>query len=1482
LATFTLLLTLLIFSLQFKNVQTYVAKKAASYLSKQLNTRVELSSLKIKPFKSLVLDSLYVQDLEKDTLIFSPKFSIDINYFSLNEHRLIVKLIQMDNGKFHLKKYKDKSTNLTFILNYFSSGKPKKKKVSKPYDISIEKVVLNNIAFKYKNLNNINPVKGINFNDIELSRLSTTILDLDTKSYLLKAGVRNMTFREKSGFYLKSLSTDATIDTNRMEFKKLLLETSDSKISNYLLFKFSQFSDFNNFTSKVFLSSNLQNANINSADIAYFSPNLSKSSIILQVNGQISGYVKDLKAKNMLIQSGQATYVKGNFRLTGLPKIKQTMLDLDFDQLSTNKRDLDLIISKATGNKNSIIPPLVEKFGTVNFKGRFKGFITNFIAFGEFKTRLGRVFTNMNMKIDEASVPSYKGEVKVYDFNLGELLDQKILGRTTLTADINGKGIKLNSLQEQIGANIDYFDFKGYRYTKIKVDSRFVNKVFDGEINVNDPNVKLDFDGKLNLNQNLPAFNFNASIEGANLHNLKLIKDSVQFDAKLNTNFTGSSLENIEGLVELTKIHLSNAKNSFDIDSVMLRAIGIGSARSMNIESDIFDASIKGQYDLKTLPSYFKSVASKYIPSLGLTYLKPEKQDFEFKLRIKYFEPLSILFAPKLKIPEQANFNGKFISDSNTANLNGFIKLIQYDKIKVNDLIIDESTSADAMNIFITSDRIDITDSLYIKNVNIANILQNDSLSLNLKLSDKNATNQLDLNALVEFTSNGEQKIQLSILPSDVIINNQTWKIQEKVSFSFDDGRTKDQEFSLLRRTKITGFELFRDNQMLTINGYISKDPADELLIGFNNYKLTTFNPLTVPLGITLNGTLNGKAKIAGIGPTPNLEAEIRIDSLNYNQLAVGNMTLSAGLDNTTKLINVKMNVEDKGETTMDITGTYNASDEQNNLDMKLIMRENEVKLFQPFLKNLVSNMSGKVSADLTVTGKLKQPQINGNLNLIDGGMTVNYLKTPYRISDKIDVENTVIKLNNLKIRDIKENIAIANGTVDLANINNPEIHIDIVANKFMALNTSAKDNPLYFGVAYGSGVFSFNGPTNDMRIIIDAKTEAGTVFNIPLNSSATISKNDFITFVSKDTTLNKPKISTFKGLTMDFELQLDQKTEVNIFTELGKLTGRGDSRLSLNINSLGDFEMYGDYNINSGKFDFTAQDFINKIFRISEGGSIRWTGNPIEAAINMKALYEVRTSLRPLYVAAGRPPLEQKVPVEAIMNLSGPLLTPNISFDINFPADAYIKDELQSYLSDVNNTNQQALSLIVRRSFAEGSGGNLGTAATSTFISAGTELFFNQLNTILTQSLNLNFVDLNIRSLNDASASFRLLNDRLIITGGVTDRTNGSGRFSEFNVIRGRNTVARDVEALYLIKKNGDLVLRASNKINNGNFLTNLSDDEYVSALGVVYRKDFDDFNELLSFLLGKQRKEDRNKENKTLLRNSIPALKPEETVLK
>ncbi len=1456
-----LLIVALIFSLQFKPVQTYVAKKAANYLSKELKTKVEVGSLYIKPFKSVVLEGLYVEDLEKDTLIYSPKVTVDISEFSIKNRKIAITTAQMDDGKFFIKQYKDTTTNLQFIINYFDTGSTKpKKNTGKPFDITFEKIVLNGIDFKYKNFNSDTIIKGINFNDLYLRNLNTTILGLDTKNHLVKANFKNLTFKEKSGFYLKNLTTTATIDTNQMEFSNLLLETPETRISDYLLFKYNSFKDFNQFVNKVHMDAQLKNTRLHSKDLAYFIPQLNSMDIDLRVNGKVNGFVDNLKAKQLEVKIGKATYMKGDFSLKGLPDINHTLLSLNFDQVYTNKKDIDYIVSKVTGKSKTITPPILAKFGNISFKGKFAGFTNDFIAYGEFKTALGKVISDINMKIPGKGTPTYSGIIKAYDFDLGSLLDNQKLGRTTLVANVKGSGFNINRIKEQIKSEVTYFDFNGYRYSNINVDGTYGDNLFNGLVKVNDRNLKLDFNGGVNLGSEVPIFNFKASIREANLYALKLTNDTVQIEADMVTSFTGNNLDNIQGSFDIQKVRFTNSEHSFVVDSVQLSAIGIGRNRELKINSDILDASIKGEYDLNTLPSYFKSVAKKYIPSLDVKMVKPEPQNFEFSLTLKYFEPLSLLFFPDIKVPEQASITGLFNSEENIANLSGFAKLITYKKIRINNLIIDQTTTPLALNLFVTSDQIDLSDNLYIKNVNIANILSNDSLQLNIKLSDKTAINQLDLNGLVEFSDQVNSKANLSILPSDVIINEEVWRIQDKVAFKFENGKTL-----------INDFELFRDNQLLTVNGVISDDPDDELVIGFNKFKLTTFNPLTSSLGINLEGELNGNAKVAAINKTPRIEAALTIDTLQYNNIAIGDLSLSADYNNSSQLVNVKMDIMKGNLKALDIAGTYNANSDQNNLDMDVKMNNNEIIIFQPFLKKLVSNLNGKVSADIKVTGKLTSPKINGNLSLNNAGMTVIYLKTPYHLTDNISIKNSVLKLNNLVLKDINEHEAIANGTVDMANPNNPDIHLTLVANNFMALNTTSKDNPLYYGTAYGSGVFSFNGPTDNMKINIDANTEEGTVFSIPLNSSETVRDNDFITFVAKDSSLTVKKETSFKGLTMQFDLRVDENSEVNIITDLGKLNGRGDGALDLRITSLGDFEMYGDYLISKGKFEFTAQDVINKIFEIRKGGSIRWTGNPTEAAINLNAVYSARTSIKPLYDAAGRNEGgDQRVLAEAVMSLKGSLLHPDIVFDLNFPADAYIKDELQSYLSDVNNVNQQAISLIVRRSFTPGTGADL-LAITPTFVNAGAELFFNQLNNIITQSLNLNFVDFNIRSFNEASASLRLLDGRLILTGGVTDPRS---QLKDFDVIGG-SSIARDVEAQYLINKDGSLILRASNRLNNRNFLN--SNMEYVSALGLVYRQEFDNASEFLSTLIGKKRREERRKKELEANKNTV-ATKPED----
>src|SRR5690606_34431810 len=117
LIAFILLIATLIFSLQFKPVQTWAAKKATVFLSEELQTKIEINSLYLKPFKSLVLEGFLIEDLEGDTLLQTPKLTVDVSYFSpIRERKIDLDLIELENGRFFLKEYKDSTSNLSFII----------------------------------------------------------------------------------------------------------------------------------------------------------------------------------------------------------------------------------------------------------------------------------------------------------------------------------------------------------------------------------------------------------------------------------------------------------------------------------------------------------------------------------------------------------------------------------------------------------------------------------------------------------------------------------------------------------------------------------------------------------------------------------------------------------------------------------------------------------------------------------------------------------------------------------------------------------------------------------------------------------------------------------------------------------------------------------------------------------------------------------------------------------------------------------------------------------------------------------------------------------------------------------------------------------------------------------------------------------------------------------------------------------------------
>jgi hypothetical protein len=1213
-------------------------------------------------------------------------------------------------------------------------------------------------------------------------------------------------------------------------------------LRDYINMRFKSFDDFNDFENKVRMEGDFKSSHISSTDIAYFTSSLKKVNFELGVDGRIQGLVNNLKAKNLLVTAGQATFLKGDFSLKGLPNWDKTFLDLKFDQIATNKKDLDYLFGHFTGKPNAKVPDVLGKFGNINFTGQFTGLQNDFAVKGTFKTQLGRFDPDMKLKINKAGTPAYSGKIAASNFDLGNLLDNKTLGRLTFTANVKGSGDALKNLNETISANVSYIHFKDYDYQNIIVAGTFINKKADAKLTINDKNIKFNGIGSVDFAPELPVYDFSATVNEAHLHALKLIADTITVSTQLKTKFSGNDLKNFEGNILLSPIRIIDPRNNYVLDSVYLSANGKGDSRVIDLRSDALDGSIKGRYDLATLPSYFKTIAKKYIPSLQTIITTPKPQNFEFDLTIKNLDPLTAIFLPDLKIPEQGTFVGKFNSEEKTATINGYIKTIKYGKIVFHDFILDENTTDNNLGLNISLKKIDLTDNLFIKNIDINNIVNQDSLKFNVKLADKDATNQLDLYGLVKFGNDTTAKLML--LPSDVILENQKWRLQDQVRVRLLDGKTQ-----------VSGFELSNGTQQVRIDGFISDNPDDKLKVVFSKFSMSTLDQLTKSSDIKLGGTLNGDVVLSSIIKSPGVDSHLKIDSFKMNKTLVGDIKIASSLDNERKQANVNLNILNKGLETMNINGAYILGKEGDKLDFDVKMNKTEVIIFEPFVKDLVSNLQGTISTNLKLSGSITKPELNGDITLDNTGVTVNYLKTAYTVSDKLTVTNSVININNMILKDTHKGQGSVDGKVDLNNLSNPTINAVLTAKNLMALNTTFKDNHLYYGVAYSTGRFSFNGPVDNMSIDIKANTEAGTVFNLPLNTSSTVSDYDFIKFVShNDTTKVVNKVKAFNGVTLNFDLTVDEKTTVRISTDYGVLQGTGQSKnLIMRINSLGDFDMIGSFLITSGKFEFTAKNFISKNFVVNQGGTIRWSGDPTNAEINLQAIYEVRTDISPLYTAAGlqSPKGNEQVLVQAQMIITRSLIHPDIDFDFNFPTDPSIKDDLGTYLADNNNRNQQALSIIVRRNFAPGTNGNLTNQVVNTAGSAVSEFAFNKLNNLIAQS-NIRYFDLNIRSFNDASASLKFMNDRLVINGSLfNNNTSGNNLFNNsVNLLNSNfSSLTKDFETSYLIRQDGALTARYSYRVLNTTTLNTIDQlsVQYVNGLGLVYQRDFDTFGEFL-----------------------------------
>ena len=1472
--------TVFYLALQISDVQTFVIKRITNQLSQNFKSTISVGKIKYKFFNSLIISDLLIKDQNNDTLLYSPGVTtgikrLDFRNMSFRLGRVtlikpVVKFITDSTGMM----------NLTWYLNKIKNPQDTTTKAGSQF--SIDQIDISDARFSLIDHNGPISNNKLDFNNLNLTGINGIIEDFKIMDDTTSFNIYNLELKETGGFLVKRLSSSVTLAKGNILFKSLFLNC-DSSILN--IPKLGIYPDstgsYDKFTEKVKLNIQLDKSLINTSDLKFFVPGIDSLNESVFLSGRIFGTISELRGRNIEFTYRDYTYLKCDFDLSGLPEIENTYIYIGVNSLRTNAKDLEKIVLPKTGL--IIVPDVLYKLGNISFDGSFTGFITDFVTYGMFRTSLGSLRTDISLRPEASKKYRVKGLLTGNDIDLGVLTDSPaLLGKVSMETNIDGYAYSFKKFEGNLTGTIDSIEINKYRYRNVSLNGSFTEKTWDGSINILDKNIKLDLLGLLNFKNKLPEFNFTLNITDANLYklNFDMLDTTSSLTILLTSNFKGNSIDNLDGEIRLLNSTFTKYNKNLDLYDFSIKTHSENNQPVLSLRTDFVDADIKGYYNFAALEALIKSRLSTLMPS----QFKPNKQreelkknNFTFDINFKNTDKINEFFRTGILLADKSYINGSVTPDS-SIRINSYSKLLTINNLTIKDFRFDANVTGSELSAGITTASLAILGQSEQKGFSIGLTTKPDNFIFTANWDNKDKIlNQGNIIARGSITKNtagigkGNAILKVDIDSSELYSRNTLWKISNSVILV-------DSNAININRLFISSKDRF-----YLVDGSVSNNPADTLHLEFKgidiaplNYLVNNNDSTAIPLDI--KGRLNGKILMTNVYKNLLLESNIIVNNFSILGTEFGNISINSNWDISKKVAKLNATNNLNGAKMFDIDGIYDPA------TSKIDLIANTTKLplvfLNPLLKTFASDISGTASGKVKFHAGPDNILLNGAVLAENASLKIDYLQTKYRLTDTIRFDNSGIKFNNVKLIDEKGNSAILSGAVYHKNFleYGTDLTINMKSKECLVLNTKAKDNPLFYGTAYALGVTTIKSGPNSLAFDISAKTGKNTKFFIPLNNGLSVSESSFITFIDSSSRKKlqpgidgirpspEPSSSNQTGMDLNFDLEVTPDAEVQIIfdSKLGDvMKGRGSGQLNINLNQKGDFNMSGDYIIEEGDYLFTLGNFINKSFRVENGGKIMFNGDLNNAEIDIKAIYKLKASLFDILQDEN---YKDRIPVECQLNLTGKLFNPIVEFNIYLPtADERTRTALRNAISTEEELSRQFAYLLVANSFYAGTshgstGPSTATAAgTSAMAVTTTEMLSNQLSNWLSQISRDFDIGFNYRpgysSIDpqevQVNLSTQLLDDKVSINSNLDVR--GTGNTTSNTPITG------DFDIEYKITEK--IRFKVFNRYNNP--YTGRT-EPYTQGIGIFFKQDFIKFSDFFR----KKVKSDMKKEEVTVIK--------------
>lgn len=1422
-----------------------VQRRLASIVSNELKNNIqipfEVSSININFPNKLTIDSILINDLIGDTIASIPRISASFDIIPfIRKGNIKIHTIKLSAPDIRLSREDSLSPlNIQFILDKLSTSDSTSGKTP---DIHINQIHIYDGHISYHVLSeeekdNFDP------SNIEINNLQANIALRAITNDSLSLYIRKIAFDEKSGLAIKRLKAEINANLHNAHINRLYIATRNSNISsNGIDIKFPEKAT----NSKPFFSGELQSNKLSIKEFAPLMPQLSHMNSNLKLSTKFTGSDNSINIKKFNISSDNNHI---NLNLSGgINNIstKKPQYELKIKELSATPDFITSVYAVATNGAET--PRELTNLGRIHIKGNLKGSGKQANGSAEITSEAGYITAKANIEKNG----EYNATLSAQEINIGKITDDKNWGFCGLNANIIGNTTDSTRTPIKFTTTITPLQYKEYTYAPININGTYTNKNLVSYITLNDQNIQINNTSiKYDGNKPLPVYELKMQVDSFSPYNLGLTKihEGNFLSFRISSKLIGNDPENSSTNTIINDFTLKTPTEESKIREFILSTNTLEKKKILTVTSDFLNGHLTGIYSYKTLANSLKLAMQRVAPSLFDNHeVTTTNNDFSFDISINNTSTLTKIFNLPVTVKKLSLLQGSCNDTHKLFSLSGRLKGIDYGKRKYKSIDfysqIDEKENKNNIQL-VRSPLPDETDYYNPQNditINIITEAANDTLLSNIKWKNLyTPTNKGDVKFDLALQRNNDNKLNVTALlhKGEITQSDTTWQLSPSKISTNNDVIT------------IENFSLQSNSQYLRVDGNIGESPDDNLDIDLRHinmeyvFDILDFHP------VNLGGEVSGNIHASSLLKEMRFNSNLQIKNLTFEHGLIGDLAFNGYWDEEQKAIILKGDAREGNESRTIVDGFV--SPERDTLNICIEAQKTRIDFLNHLLSSFIGDASGRVSGKLYILGALRDVNMQGALAPL-GQLKIKPTNTIYNlIGDTIHFTHNKIGFEEFHIKDNYGNSGAVTGGVYHQSLKRFTCDFRINAHNLLAFNYSDFGEETFYGTAFVTGSSELKINSSGIKLSANVTTNPNSKFIYNASSPEGNISNEFVKFIDR---------RKRKSLITDLEIFQEEETPKNINSELNldfmiDVTPDMQLRVYTNqasndyidiygsgtINAIYDekagFTMKGNLGLIRGTYKFTLQDIFPKEFDIRTGSSIDFNGDPFNANLNLKTVYNIPSvPLTDLSIDAER---RKNVKVNCYMDITGTIFNPGLKFDLDLPdGNEEEKELLASAISTPEQLNMQFIYLLgIGKFYTYDYNNQRAESQSSTAMeSLISNTISGQLNNMLSQIIddsnwnisgNFTTSEKGWNSMEvEGMLSGRLLDNRLLINGNLGYRD---------NPIANKNFIG-DFEVQWLLNKSGNISLKAYNKTNDRYFSkTTLT----TQGAGILLKRDFD-----------------------------------------